>query len=252
MGLFGKLFQGRSAPAAFSTPPNTRAYAIGDVHGRLDLLSELLTKIDKDRQQRPTSRDYTIFLGDLIDRGPQSAEVIDYLLRARSTLNQPIFLAGNHEEMLLRILRHDGRQLAEWLNYGGRQCVESYGIDAAALLHISPEAAQQRLRAAIPAAHLDFIASFADSFRLGDYLFVHAGIRPGIAVEEQTIADLHWIREDFLDSPARYPFMVIHGHTISSGPDEQHNRIGIDTGAYSSGILTALCIEGTERRYITT
>lgn len=252
MGFLNKLFGTGQPRAPFATPPGTRAYAIGDVHGRLDLLSALMVKIETDSAQRPCPREYVVFLGDLIDRGPDSRGVIDYLLRARETLPGPIFLAGNHEEMLLRILGKDGGQLAEWLSFGGQQCVESYGIDAAALLTLPKDSAQARIRAAIPPAHLDFIASFGDSFLLGDYLFVHAGIRPGVAIEEQTIADLHWIREDFLSSPARYPYLVVHGHTISTVPDERANRIGIDTGAYNSGILTALCVEGTERRYITT
>lgn len=252
MGLFGKVFQIGGRPKSFATPPNTRAYAIGDVHGRLDLLKRLLAKIEQDRRQRPCDRDYIIFLGDLIDRGPNSREVIDYLIEIRGTLPRPIFLAGNHEEMLLRILDKDGAQLPEWMNFGGKECVESYGLNASALLKLDTARAQAAIRAAIPAQHLAFIADFPDSFLLGDYLFVHAGIRPGIALEEQVIADLHWIREDFLTSPARFPFMVVHGHTISRGPDEQSNRIGIDTGAYLTGVLTALCVIDTERYYLTT
>ncbi|MEO7680382.1 MAG: metallophosphoesterase family protein [Sphingomonas sp.] len=249
VALFSKLF--RAGPRkAFEIPPDTRAYAIGDVHGRYDLLVTLLGRIEADSRERPCAREYIVFLGDLIDRGPDSRGVLDYLLRARQFMPNPIFLAGNHEEMLLRVLRHDADQIVNWLNFGGHECVESYGLDASLLATMSPERAQEKIRGAIPQEHIDFIAGFADSFRLGDYLFVHAGIRPGVPLEDQTVQDLHWIREDFLSSPARFPYMVVHGHTISATPDERNNRIGIDTGAYNSGKLTALCIEGTERKFI--
>ena len=250
MGLFAKLFQIEPRKTVFDTPPDTRAYAIGDVHGRLDLLRILLGRIEADSRNRPCGREYIVFLGDLIDRGPDSRGVLDFLLRAKEFLPNPIFLAGNHEEMLLRVLNDDPDQIVDWLNFGGREFVESYGLDPDTLTGITAATAQALIRDAVPAGHLDFVAEFADSFRLGDYLFVHAGIRPGVALEEQTVEDLHWIREDFLSSPARFPFMVVHGHTISTGPDERRNRIGIDTGAYASGTLTALCMEGQERKFI--
>lgn len=250
MGLFSKLFQVEPRRTVFATPPDTRAYAIGDIHGRLDLLRLLLAKIEEDSRDRPCGREYLVFLGDLVDRGPHSRGVIEFLLRAKEFLPNPIFLAGNHEEMMLRVLNTDPQQIGDWLSFGGEECVESYGLDPTTLAGMTPERARARIREAIPQTHLDFLAGFADSFMLGDYLFVHAGIRPGVALEEQTVEDLHWIREDFLSSPARFPFMVIHGHTISRLPDERSNRIGIDTGAYNSGTLTALCLEGPERKFI--
>lgn len=250
VGFFTKLFKIAPRKTDFAVPANTRAYAIGDVHGRLDLLRMLLESIEQDSRNRPCEREFIIFLGDLVDRGPDSRGVIEFLLRAKPHLPNPIFLAGNHEEMLLRILGPNPDKIQEWLSFGGHECIESYGLDAEEIRTLAPRQAQARIRAAIPPEHIAFIEQFADSFLLGDYVFVHAGIRPGVPIEDQSVQDLHWIREDFLDSPAHFSHMVIHGHTISQGPDERVNRIGIDTGAYNGGPLTALCLEGTERRFL--
>jgi serine/threonine protein phosphatase 1 len=250
MALFPFFKRNQPAPV-FSLPPDTRAYAIGDVHGCLDQLVDLLARIEEDSRASPIGREFVILLGDLIDRGPDSAGVLDYLLDARESLPNPIFIAGNHEEMLLRIAGGEEEQLGGWLAYGGDQCVASYGLDPQGLLKMPPRSAVRALRAAIPQAHLDFVASFADSFKLGDYLFVHAGVRPGVPLKDQTIADLHWIRDDFLSSPARLPYRVVHGHSITRTPDERDYRIGVDTGAYASGTLTAVRIEGSERSFIT-
>jgi serine/threonine protein phosphatase 1 len=250
VGIFSRLFQITPRKTDFAVPPNTRAYAIGDVHGRLDLLRALLDTIEQDSRDRPCQREYIVFLGDLIDRGPNSRGVLDFLIKAKEFLPNPIFLAGNHEEMLLRILGAHPEKIQDWLAFGGQECIESYGLDADEIRDLDSKRAQARIQAVIPKEHLSFIEEFADSFLLGDYLFVHAGIRPGVPIEEQTVQDLHWIREDFLDSPARFPHMVVHGHTISTVPDQQANRIGIDTGAYNGGALTALCVEGTDRRFL--
>ena len=252
MGLFKRK---RKTTERQVTPPSgpkhARAYAIGDVHGRLDLLRALLDKIAEDRRAAPCERDYIVFLGDLIDRGPDSAGVIDYLSRAQRVLPRPVFLMGNHEEMLLRVLDQDSGQFRDWLQYGGYEFAQSYGVEVGRLALLETPAAAQMVRHAVPDEHIAFLDSFVDSFQFGDYLFVHAGIRPGVAIQDQHVQDLRWIREDFLDSSADHGVVVIHGHTISDGPDERSNRIGIDTGAYKTGILTALCIEGTERRYLT-
>lgn len=231
---------------------DARAYAIGDIHGRLDLLRDLIDRIDADRRARPCARDYIVFLGDLIDRGPDSAGVIDFLLAERDRLPHPIFIMGNHEEMLLRILDGDVGQFRDWIQYGGYECAQSYGVEVGKLSALDDADGAALLRKAVPDAHRAFIRDFADSFQFGDYLFVHAGIRPGVAIREQKVEDLRWIRQGFLDSSANHRVIVVHGHTISDGPDEQANRIGIDTGAYTSGILTALCIDGTERTYLAT
>ncbi len=233
-----------------SGPAGARAYAIGDVHGRLDLLRNLLDQIEADSRTRPCEREYVIFVGDLVDRGPDSRGVIELLLRSKKYLPHPVFLMGNHEEMMLRVLEKPDERFREWLTYGGYECAQSYGVEVGRLAALEDAHAAALINAAIPEEHRSFIASFADSFRFGDYLFVHAGIRPGVALEEQSIRDLRWIREDFLSSEAAHPFVVVHGHTITPVPDEQVNRIGIDTGAYASGKLTAICIEGTARKFL--
>jgi serine/threonine protein phosphatase 1 len=249
MGLFNKLSRGlissgRSAPKGKS---GARAYAIGDIHGRLDLLERLLARIEADIAARPPRRNFIVFLGDLVDRGPESSQVVDRLLRYRPANARPIFLAGNHEEVMLRMLAGETGILPSWLKFGGLECARSYGIDPAALQRLDEEAALQLLVAKVPRAHRDFLDSFADTFRFGDYLFVHAGIRPGVSIDQQLQSDLRWIREPFLFDESDHGCVVVHGHTIAPEIEERSNRIGIDTGAYRTGILTALALEGTER-----
>ena len=241
-------------PASIPRPENRpagatgyRAYAIGDIHGRLDLLEELLAKIHAELQQRPSEKTLLIFVGDLIDRGPASAQVIERLRTYRRQGVQPIFLLGNHEEVLLRILAGDAALITKWRWFGGAECLQSYGVDAGRLSHLSDEEALAEVRAAIPRTHADFLEGFSDSCRFGDYLFVHAGIRPGVDLEQQSQADLRWSREPFLLDDSDHGFVVVHGHTIAQEVEERPNRIGIDTGAYRSGKLTALAIEGRER-----
>jgi serine/threonine protein phosphatase 1 len=229
-----------------------RAYAIGDIHGRLDLLNELLAKIEAEVASRPSRRTWTVFLGDLIDRGPESAGVIERLRTWRPAHVRPVFLAGNHEEVFLSILGGNASILPNWLKFGGAECAASYGVDPDLLRRVEDDEAISLLRAKVPRAHREFLESFADTFAFGDYLFVHAGIRPGVAIEEQDPADLRWIRDHFLNDAQDHGCVVVHGHTISRGVDERSNRIGIDTGAYRSGVLTALAIEDSERRYLAT
>ena len=227
-----------------------RAYAIGDIHGRLDLLDRLLRRIEKDIEARPPRRNFIIFLGDLIDRGPESAGVVERLRTYRPTYAKPIFLAGNHEEVLLSMLEGKTGIMPSWLKFGGVECARSYGLDPDALKLLEEEAALQLLQAKVPRAHREFLQSFADTFRFGDYLFVHAGIRPGIALEEQDRFDLRWIRDPFLADSKNHGFIVVHGHTIVGQVEERPNRIAIDTGAYRSGILTALAVEDDRRWYL--
>jgi serine/threonine protein phosphatase 1 len=165
---------------------------------------------------------------------------------------QPVFLLGNHEEVFLRILGGDSSVVQNWLQFGGLQCVQSYGVTLARIRGRSAEEVVEIVRGAVPLEHIEFLETFVDSCRFGDYLFVHAGIRPGIDVDQQAQSDLRWIREPFLFDESDHGFIVVHGHTISDEVDERPNRIGIDTGAYRSGVLTALAIEGTERWLIDT
>ena len=251
MALFGKKRTKRiGADRPPSGPPGARAYAIGDVHGRLDLLGDLIAQIGEDRRASPSDRDYIVLLGDLVDRGPDSAGVIPLLLQAQESLPNLIILMGNHEEMMLRVLDRDTQQFRDWLRFGGYECAQSYGVEVGRLALLDSADAAHMVRRAIPDRHIAFIDGFVDSFRFGDYLFVHAGIRPGVPIDQQSIKDMRWIREEFLDSRVDHGVIVVHGHTISLEPDEQFNRIGIDTGAYTSGVLTALCLRGTERKYL--
>jgi serine/threonine protein phosphatase 1 len=229
-----------------------RAYAVGDIHGRLDLLDDLLRRLEEDIAGRRPKKTYIVFLGDLVDRGPDSAGVVERLRTWRPRHGRPVFLAGNHEEVLLRILGGDASVLPDWLKFGGAECARSYGIDVDALRRMEDDEAIEAIRAKVPRAHREFLANFADTFRFGDYLFVHAGIRPGLAVEDQDPHDLRWIRDAFLDDAKEHGFIVVHGHTIVPAVDERPNRIAIDTGAYRSGVLTALGVEEGERWFLST
>jgi serine/threonine protein phosphatase 1 len=242
----------RSATSRPSGPPGRRAYVVGDIHGRLDLLDQLLDEIHGEIGREPEDEILLVFLGDLIDRGPNSAEVVERLRTYRHAGVGPVFILGNHEEVLLRIITGHTELIASWLRFGGAQCLKSYGADPNSISVMNDDSALAAIKQAIPEEHVAFLNSFVDTCRFGDYLFVHAGIRPGIELEQQRQTDLRWIREPFLRDHTDHGFVVVHGHTISRRVDERPNRIGIDTGAYHSGILTALVIEGSERRYLDT
>ena len=252
MRFLKKAFQRKAdnIPAAAAGPEGERAYAVGDIHGRLDLLDHLLERIETDISEREPRRNFIIFLGDYVDRGPDSAGVLERLLTYRLDGAETVFLAGNHEELFLRVMRGDSSVLSQWLKFGGAECVESYGVNVAQLLRLPRSEAVALLQAKIPASHVDFMAEMDDSYRFGDYLFVHAGIRPGIEIDEQSRADLRWIREPFLSHAADHGFIVVHGHTIVDDVEERRNRIGIDTGAYRSGLLTAVAVEDDRRWYL--
>jgi serine/threonine protein phosphatase 1 len=159
---------------------------------------------------------------------------------------------GNHEEAMLQVLDDDTESMAGWLRFGGVQTVESYGISRADVYRLGLELPAQ-LRQVVPQSHVAFLRSLEDQVRIGDYLFVHAGIRPGTPLHEQEQFDLRWIRHEFLaDEDTDHGVMVVHGHTISAEPQMRANRIGIDTGCYSSGKLTALALEGSDRRFLST
>lgn len=234
--------QNRSGP---SGAKGYRAYVVGDVHGRLDLLEELLAKIHAELQHRPSAKTLLVFVGDLIDRGPSSAQVIERLRTYRHDGVRPLFLLGNHEEVLLRILEGDAELITKWRWFGGAECLDSYGVSSDDLVGRTPQQMLEIVRKAIPKSHREFLETFDDTCRFGDFLFVHAGIRPGTQIEEQRQTDLRWIREPFLLDNTDHGFVVVHGHTISSEVELYPNRIGIDTGAYKTGILSALAIEGT-------
>ncbi|MEO6433216.1 MAG: metallophosphoesterase family protein [Sphingomicrobium sp.] len=229
-----------------------RAYVVGDVHGRLDLVDRLLATIHAELDAAPRHKAMLVFVGDLIDRGPDSAGVIDRLLTYKRAGVRLIVLLGNHEEVLLRILEGDSSLIESWLKFGGAECLESYGVDPVQVAAAEPHQALAMIARAIPTAHSRFLAECADTFRFGDYLIVHAGIRPGIEIDQQLQSDLRWIRDPFLADRSDHGFVVVHGHTISEEVEERPNRIGIDTGAYASGRLTALAIDGARRWFIDT
>ncbi|MGY4593251.1 serine/threonine protein phosphatase 1 [Bradyrhizobium sp. GM22.5] len=224
-------------------PDGVRIYAIGDVHGRADLLQSLLTVIDADLARSAPERAIQVFLGDYVDRGPDSRAVIDLLIE-RSKSHETVCLKGNHEVFLLEVLK-DPARLEEWRRYGGLLTLVSYGINPT----MNPTPEQQielieRLRQALPPEHLSFLQQLRPSFACGDFFFVHAGVKPGVALERQKEEDLLWIREEFLESERRFGKYVVHGHTPVSVPDIRSNRINIDTGAYATGNLTLLTIQG--------
>jgi serine/threonine protein phosphatase 1 len=238
------------APDRPRIPDKVLVYAVGDIHGRLDLLDSLLAKIEADLETRSADRTLLVFLGDLIDRGPDSSGVIERLRTFQKPTVQPVFLMGNHEEVLLTILEGNDRIVPDWLRFGGFECATSYGVDRDALKSGNRKAIGDCVRRMVPEAHREFLASFADSFRVGNYFFTHAGIRPGIPIDQQSAQDLRWIRSPFLEHNERHPMMVVHGHTICTQVEERVGRIGIDTGAYRSGVLTAIGLQGDDRWYL--
>ncbi|WAT19158.1 metallophosphoesterase family protein [Aurantiacibacter sp. MUD11] len=231
-----------------SVPEGERVYAVGDIHGRSDLFISLIEAIEQDNRDAGPADTTVILLGDLVDRGPDSINVIA-LAREWMKFRKVRVLIGNHEEMFLRsfdnldMLRH-------FLRHGGRETVLSYGLDKKAYTRASIDEVQEMMAAAVPQEDLDFIAGFEDMIRIGDYLFVHAGIEPGVPLEQQNVGKLRWIREPFLSHQEPHEFVVVHGHTIAEEPVDQGNRIGIDTGAYMHGRLTALVLEGQSRRFL--
>ena len=237
----------RSAPSAPppAVPAGSRVYAVGDVHGCLDLLDALSRAIEEDDAARGQADTTIILLGDLVDRGPDSAGVLAFV-RAWAKRRRVRILMGNHEEMFLDSFEKT-EVLRAFLRFGGKETLLSYPIDPATYAAADIEETQALMRAAVPQADLDFIRGFEDSIAIGDYLFVHAGIMPGLPLEAQKKADLRWIRQPFLDHAQPFGPVVIHGHTIYDRAEVRSNRIGIDTGAYQSGRMTALGLEGTDR-----
>ena len=234
-------------------PAGRRVYAVGDVHGRLDLLRRLHLLVEADAKARPGPLNVLVYLGDYIDRGDASSSVVDLLLDEPVPGFEIVHLKGNHEDSLLRFL-DDIEVGPAWLAYGGAETLASYGIRPPQPGGRDRELlrAQAELRARLPERHRRFLAGLQLLHEEGDYLFAHAGIRPGVPLERQQEADLLWIRDEFLLSDEDFGKIVVHGHTITARPDVQHNRIGIDTGAFASGTLTALVLEGSNWSFLQT
>ena len=220
-----------------------RIYAISDIHGCADLLRQMFTVIDRDLTTIGSMRAIHVFLGDYIDRGPDSRRTIDLLVE-RGRKHESVFLKGNHEAFLFDVLR-DPSRLQDWRQYGGLQTLASYGLRPS----LNPDAAEQaeligQFALTIPPHQRHFFDNLRLRFVCGDFFFVHAGIRPGVALAKQQEQDLLWIREDFLVSEQRFGKYIVHGHTPVRAPDIRPNRVNIDTGAYATGNLTLLAIQG--------
>jgi len=220
-----------------------RIYAIGDVHGRADLLEKVLDTIDTTLVTHPVKSVVQVLLGDYIDRGPDSRQVVETLV-ARARRHMMIYLKGNHESYAVQFLS-DPSILPEWKHFGGMNTLLSYGLNASII--DDPDAQQEvavAFRNALPESHFRFLHGLALSFTCGDFFFTHAGVRPGIPLQRQHEQDLLWIRDDFLLHEKAFDKIVVHGHTPSKKPAIRPNRINIDTGAYATGLLTCLVLQG--------
>ena len=246
----------RPENAAARAPEGTRVYAVGDIHGRADLLGRLHRKILDDAADAADAgprRLVVVYVGDYVDRGPDSFGVVEALIEKPLAGFERHHLKGNHEDFLLRFLE-TGSHGETWMMNGARATLESYGVEWSDMAYGADglAAARQKFADAMPESHLRFFHGLEPKHREGDYLFVHAGIRPGVALDEQRAFDLMWIRDAFLDSDDDHGVVVVHGHTIAPAPEVRPNRIGIDTGAFQSNRLTALVVEGAERRFLVT
>ena len=241
----------RRAPGRL--PEGRRIYAIGDVHGRLDLLRALIAAIDTEQKDAGTARPTLVLLGDYVDRGPDSRGVVETLIEGPLPAFERVHLRGNHEDSFLRFL-DDIDVGPSWLYYGGAETLASYGI-AAARDEAAPArlaALQAAFAAALPDSHRAFMRGLEPCRAIGGYLFVHAGVRPGVPLAGQSLDDLLWIRGEFLRSAADHGHVVVHGHTIDREPQIRRNRIGIDTGAFATDVLTCLVLEADRYRLIQT
>ena len=248
LNILRNLFRPRPRPRLPAVPDGTRYYVIGDIHGRLDLFDAMIAEIEADDVARADGETHVVLLGDLVDRGPDSAGVV---ARTRDWQAQRSVrvLAGNHEEMFLdafekpEVLRH-------FLKHGGRETILSYGLSKKQFNAMSLDELFELLPRLIPQEERNYIAAFEEMIVAGDYLFVHAGIDPAVPLAEQRRRDLLWIRDRFLNHEGPLDKVVVHGHTIFDRVMDCGNRIGIDTGAFRSGVLTALVLETDQRRVI--
>lgn len=239
-----------------SIPAGLRIYAIGDIHGRLDLLKQLMEMIDAEAKPAGITVK-KIFLGDYIDRGIQSKQVLDYLLQyldAAPNHEKPHFLLGNHEQVMREVItRSDIKLLQDWMRFGGRETLMSYGIRPAILpTEASFAGMLGNLLEKVPPSHTTYLNSMQLCVSYGDYFFCHAGARYGVALDAQTEQDLVWIRRDFLANTKKFEKIIVHGHTISEEAELLPHRINVDTGAYATGCLTAIALEGTQQWLVQT
>ena len=248
-----KFLKNKSAPdeRIYAMPDGEIVYAIGDVHGCFQSMIDLLDKIEADRLSRKEEKSTVVFLGDLIDRGPSSREVLDYLMNYFPNWTNVAFLRGNHEEVMLDVLSGNISAMRSWFDFGGKECARSYGVENFGQLQINPDHIMMSLQRCVPKEHLKFLDSFSDAFAFGDYLLVHAGIKPRVAIEDQSPYDMRWIRSSFLDYKKPHPVKVVHGHSVvDDGPENHNNRIAVDTGAHKGRPLTAVRLCAGEEKFI--
>lgn len=243
-----KLFKSRTKHKP-RLPEGLRFYVVADIHGAENALVDVLTRIDADQAAHPSKRSVQIFLGDYVDRGPATRQVLERLI-ARARSHEILMLKGNHEELFLSFFK-DPAVLSSWRQYGGLQTLTSYGLQPS----FSPtEEEQLKLSAqferAVPAEHRLLLEGLPSSFSCGDYYFVHAGVRPGIPLKNQKDEDLLWIRQDFLLHEGMFEKFIVHGHTPVKEPEVHKNRINLDTGAYATGRLTCLVLDDDKQEFI--
>lgn len=243
--------RGVSRGGAAALPSGLRVYAVGDIHGYSNLLETLAQAVAADLRRDPPARSLAVFVGDYVDRGPDSAGVIERLVQGR--FPTPIVtLRGNHEDMMMRALAPSG-DMDHWCDMGGLETIASYGIDIArAARGKGLGKLRKELLERMPEAHRAFLAATRLCFEAGDYFFAHAGARPGVRLDRQAETDLLWIREEFSDSTYDFGKTIVHGHTPHRRPENEPRRINVDTGAFKWGVLTAVVLEGTARRFIST
>lgn len=245
-----KLFaRPEPAPRIARVPAGERVYAIGDIHGRRDCLDLLLERIEADDRARGPAETTLVFLGDLVDRGPESRQVVEVAMQL-ATRRRCRFLMGNHEEILIHSWEGDRQAAGLFHRVGGRETILSYGMSASEYDRIDIAELASRVGELVPREHIAFLRRFEDSCTYGDYLFVHAGVRPGVALDAQLPSDLRWIRREFLNDNRDHGMMIVHGHSITEAVEAMPNRIGIDTGAFASGRLSAIGLEGASRWFL--
>ena len=243
--MIGKLFDKKRGA---SIPEGKRIYAIGDVHGCADLLERLLALIDADAAGAAYA---LVFLGDYVDRGPDSRGVLSRLVELAASDQENVFLKGNHEAAMCDFLLAPAAN-EEWLHWGGDKTLDSYGVKD--YWDREPEETAADFANALPEAHKRFLRGLALTHTVGDYVFVHAGFKPGVALEAQSESDMLWIRSEFHNTQTnkRPDKTVVHGHHPVPRPLDAGWRIDVDTGAVWSSMLTALVLEGATRRFIST
>jgi len=226
-----------------NAPKGKRLYAIGDVHGCLDKLIALMEMIRADNEALPKKKTFIVFLGDLIDRGPDSSGVVEWALKLSKNNLNSYFLLGNHEDIFLKAVRGDLEALDKWLIHGGKETLISYGIDPNLIINGDLDSILIAMRKKIPKSHTAFLAEFLDSIEFGDYFLVHAGVDPAIKLSEQDRDTFLWIREPFLSYKKPLEKIIVHGHTIEGRVTRYQHRISVDTGAYNGGPLSAVRLE---------